>query len=731
MGAVWSAAADNVLIDPASGLREDGVAVFLSESANRQEGDSVIRNNDIVRWGLGALLLAFAGNLKPISAGIGPENVAVVVNADSRASQAIANEYIALRRIPFTNVVHLTELPKSRTVDVQAFRAQILLPVLECLYRRGVLEQIDCMTYSAGFPTVINVEKDLSATTATKEGTPPFASITGLTYFYPFVLARRPVYLKQDVNFYRRRPAQPAPSTPQPAAKLETYQRGLQLLEAKQWKAALNVLRPLAAQFKSNATIQYDLACCLARLDRRQEALTALDNAVQAGWSDRKHAADDPSLNPVKHLSRFHVLAEKMDENRSQPFTVQPTTAFSAQYQWNARGEKTASPGMRYMLASVLGLTAGGPHGVKETTKALRRNATADATQPKGTVYFINSADESAVKTSSALVSAVTALEKTRLSGRILRGELPNQSGEIAGMLITDPGFDGEEQLSTSILPGAICEQSFEVSGERERGTPPTVPHKLIRCGAAGVCCPLAAWEAGERRRPHPFIHVHYAHGCTLAEAFYQAVSRPHQALLLGDPLCQPWAKPLRIRLEHPQPNEDISGTLTVKPRVLGGPVAARRLDHYELFVDGQEKRSNEKDRFTLDTQCLAGGWHELRLVAVSQGPSETKSHVVLPITVTDEFGGIELEFVGDFHTPIRWGQSITVRATMKLKATIKVSCYGRQLGTISGPQGTLRIDSRQLGSGPVSLQASTKVAGKPTYSKPLRLRVTPPKISE
>lgn len=38
-----------------------------------------------------------------------------------------------------------------------------------------------------------------------------------------------------------------------------------------------------------------------------------------------------------------------------------------------------------------------------------------------------------------------------------------------------------------------------------------------------------------------------------------------------------------------------------------------------------------------------------------------------------------------------------------------------------------MQIDSRQLGIGPVRLQAKTRVAGKPTFSAPLDLHVTPP----
>ena len=60
---------------------------------------------------VGLVLLGLAARAP---AGGGPQNVAVVVNTDSSASKLIANEYIDMRGIPATNVVHLNGLPDFR-----------------------------------------------------------------------------------------------------------------------------------------------------------------------------------------------------------------------------------------------------------------------------------------------------------------------------------------------------------------------------------------------------------------------------------------------------------------------------------------------------------------------------------------------------------------------------------------------------------------------------------------
>src|SRR5687767_11361868 len=83
-------------------------------------------------------------------AGLGPQNVAVVVNRGSAASLAVANEYVDARRIPPGNVIYV-DVPGElvEVITVADFRRLILLPVLEQIRDRGLAGQIECVTYSA------------------------------------------------------------------------------------------------------------------------------------------------------------------------------------------------------------------------------------------------------------------------------------------------------------------------------------------------------------------------------------------------------------------------------------------------------------------------------------------------------------------------------------------------------------------------------------------------------
>ena len=72
----------------------------------------------LVLAGAAAMLVCLM-SASPARAGGGPEGVAVVVNAQSWASMAVANEYIHLRNIPPANVVYLNDVATFETIGVE------------------------------------------------------------------------------------------------------------------------------------------------------------------------------------------------------------------------------------------------------------------------------------------------------------------------------------------------------------------------------------------------------------------------------------------------------------------------------------------------------------------------------------------------------------------------------------------------------------------------------------
>ena len=315
------------------------------------------------------------------------------------------------------------------------------------------------------------------------------------------------------------------------------------------------------------------------------------------------------------------------------------------------------------------------------------------------------------------------------MKGEIADGVLPKSKDDVLGAMLGTASVKWSSSGST-ILPGAICEHLTSFGGAMRETAGQTPLSEFIRFGAAGTSGTVTEPYAIQAKFPFPFIHVHYARGCSLAEAFYQSVFGPYQLLIVGDPLCQPWANRWQIQVDNLKPNQTVSGQVVVQPKIVGVADSDALLDHYELFVDGRRGQVDLKARrFSIDTRELGDGWHELRVVAIAAGPIETQSSLVLPLHVNNGGKSVELELAGTTANKISYGEEIVVQAKAAGAPSIAVAYQGLSLGSIEGAGGSLRIDSHLLGMGPVQLQASAMLEGKTVYSKPLDLVVDYPAV--
>ena len=164
-----------------------------------REGDLVLSRVCLLLCGLGVLTAVRAGG--------GPETTLLVVNANSPLSLAVANEYIALRQLPERHVLWLDDVPPSHTTDVDAFRRRVLAPIRAHLESSGLVDQVDLIAYSAGFPyAVVFAEDERAYGLKFDVHRGEAGSLTGLTYFARQVEMRRVDYLGRQSNRYFRRP---------------------------------------------------------------------------------------------------------------------------------------------------------------------------------------------------------------------------------------------------------------------------------------------------------------------------------------------------------------------------------------------------------------------------------------------------------------------------------------------------------------------------------------------
>jgi hypothetical protein len=597
------------------------------------------------------------------SAGGGPETTVLVVNGRSALSRLVAHEYAALRDIPRSHVVYLDGVPHLGVIPLEVFRERIWGPIEAHLEAEGLQGSIDLVVYSVDFPYAVDFEDQ-------GQEAGRHASLTGLTFLIRDVLEGRPFWGLATNPYYGVAGVGGAPRALTPAER-ELSQRAYAAVQANRWAAAAEAYEAFLATYAEHDASWYNYACCLARLGRKEAALEALARAVGSGYRDAAHAERDPDLHPLRPLKGFDDLLGRMKEG-SPTFSAKPSRAYRA-------GE--GGP-----LAVQLGFTGRFGNSVPEILAALRRSIGADGSRPSGTVYFCRNGDVRSTTREPFWPALAAALEQRGRKAELVDGVLPPAKDDVIGAVIGAAGFSWASSKSR-IRPGAIVEHLTSFGAHF--GTPDqTKLSELVRHGAAGtsgtVCEPFAL----HRKFPNPLVHAFYADGCSLAEAFFQSLSGPYQLMVAGDGLARPFARFEEVRIEAPP--LPWSGTVTI-----GGGT--------ELWVDGRRLPGLE-----IDTTAFDDGWHEVRVVKVSEDPVASRSYAKLAAVVSNRGravrvkggpGGIEA------HAPGAKGYRIL--------GTDVTSADGR----FAAP----------LGPGPVEVIVVAEFEDGAARSEPLPFAVPPP----
>jgi hypothetical protein len=363
-------------------------------------------------------------------AGGGPENVLLVVNANSESSKTIANHYIALRKIPSVNVLYLDWKGSLESDTADNFRDKILVPALAAIDERQLALQIDYIVYSSDFPWRLALEPAFPG----EEFPAPFkgpASITGTTYLLSLALAKNRDIVSPDSNWY----------VPGP--------RGL-------------------------------------------------------------------------------------NEGRCTQLANVPSRGFRSRYLWDPQGNitDTKAGGRRYMLSTMLGVTQGRGNTVDEIIAYLRRSAAADGKRPQGTIYFMWNKDIRSATRDKCFDSVAAQINTIGVRAKVQQGRLPDGAKDVTGLMVGAADFDVVKS-GIAIRPGAICEHLTSAGGVLFDQKFQTPLSDFLRQGAAGASGTIAEPYAIQAKFPLPSLQLHYARGCSLAEAFYQSISGPYQILIV------------------------------------------------------------------------------------------------------------------------------------------------------------------------------------------------------
>lgn len=554
-----------------------------------------------------------------VRAGGGPENLFLVVNANSDSSKTIANHYIRLRNVPASNVFYVDWKGGTASTSAALLREKLLLPIVKEIEARQLALQIDYVVYSSDFPWRINLKGDYPPGVTFDKQLSPIASLTGATYLWQYVLKKSPAIVTLDTNWY---------------------------------------------------------------------------------------VPGDRKANMLK----------------CQAMASLPTRGFRGRYLWTDKGQRGNNPktDQRYFLSTMLGVTSGRGNSVDEVIKYLRGAAFADNSPPEGTFYFMKHGGPRSKPRHDCFDAVMTQLRTLGAKVELQKGRFPKNLAAVNGLTFGTPKYDIVGS-NVAMLPGSIGDNLTSASGVLSNAGKQTALTDLLRAGAAGASGTVVEPYAIQGKFPLPSLMLHYRRGCSLAEAYYQSVSAPYQLLIVGDPLCQPWARRPGLKVEGLESGQKVKEKIDALPKITP-PVGQmiQKTSTYDVFVDGRLRaRLPAGKNLRMDTSQVPEGHHELRIVANSVDVIESQANWIASLDFDNE-PGPAVELTSLTGTLVTVDQPVTFKAAAPGATGITIRQNFRELGEIEGESGEITLPAKLLGRGPVRLQAIAQMPPK-ADSKPAK----------
>jgi len=446
------------------------------------------------------LLLLFPAAL---FAGGGPESTLVVVNARSELSRRLAGEYVKLRDIPLDNVLLLEDVPGLGVVSMDTFRQRIWAPIAVKLKKVGPIRLV---TYSADFPYAVRFAgpKDLPQQARRIVGGQ--ASLTGVTYLIGMVQEGGSAFAGLATNpYYGIKLGSARRSSRKLNSEERTHaMRAYNASQQKQYAEACRHYEALLKTFENN-NVYYNYACCLARDRRPDDAMKALTKARDLGWRNARHTAQDKDLASLRRRPDFVALVKSMGAGRLFELLEPQPFGHDGAY-----------------LATHLAYTGFRGNSLPEVLGYLRAARGVDGKKPDGTVYFCRNKNVRSTTREPYLATLQAELKKRGRKFEVIEGVLPQGKDDVFGAVVGAAKFDWSKSRSR-IVPGAIVEHLTSTGGHF--GSPnQTKCTAFLRAGAAGSSGTVAEPYAIQAKFPNPLVHVFYADGLSLAEAFYRSL---------------------------------------------------------------------------------------------------------------------------------------------------------------------------------------------------------------
>lgn len=659
-----------------------------------------------------AIALIATSHSSTCFAGVSGENVIVVVNGDSADSRTLANHYIHLREIPSCNVIVLNDVPQGRRCELDEFQTKMLKPILNQVDARKLAPQIKVIAYSSGFPFSVNVKRHQSRlkNPGLKKVQSSVASVTGLTYFYSYILADGEGYLSLDANLYSRRDFSRNFINPFGSGEdSDAFDEATKLRRDGDFVDAAAKFEGLFKKQPLQAPLAIRASECYAEHGDYEASARMLILAVRSGWTSGRYLSDSELMRPT--LARPE-LKNLMDSLQQFPLVSQEPVEFSSLFYWSINGWPSLNPrdGVRHLMSCMLGALDPRGSTLNEAILVLRSAAQSDQTFPEGEFWFTKTGDVRSKTRFPGIVNALTWLNSVDKKGRVVTSKVPTEKGSLAGLMLGTPSMNLAGRR-WSFVPGAISDNltSYGANYETEAQTKMT---DLLHCGAVMTSGSVSEPFALQQKFPLPVMYGFYAGGASAIESFYLSIASPYQTLIVGDPVAAPFASvaPDRsgFRLGENK-NEFLVGW---KPQKLSDPKSHAIAT--ELYMDGKLLRRSKPERTkNIKVNGVPDGWWPLRLTLLSRDPMRPRS--------------VRTNW-------IRLGDSTAIPIATPMEGSVRVSCVGASeialmhhnevVTKINGFDAEIDMDPNKWGAGPVRVRPIALVDGKKVYGKAVVVNV-------
>lgn len=411
------------------------------------------------------------------------------------------------------------------------------------------------------------------------------------------------------------------------------------------------------------------------------------------------------TLSGVTSLILGGTSAQSPNQFSAESWDAQ---AFDADVPW-LHGLPSAG-GQRYRIGAMLGYTGANGNTLQEVLDLIERSAAADATQPGGTFYYVETTDAArSAPRDFAYPEAVAQMAAVGGAAEHILAVLPVGEHDCLGVMTgwADPDVDGADY---TLLPGSFGDHltsyagTFDLLGQ-------TKMSEWIEKGASATSGAVEEPCNYGGKFPHARLHVLYRQGLSLGEAWLRSMGfLPFQNLLYGDPLTAPWAQPPAVDVPG-APAGPVAGTVLLAPVALATARGAS-IAKLELLADGVLAAEGPAGgALALDTLALADGWHELRVLAYDDTPARNTGRWVGALQVNNLGLGVTLAPAltsGNLGTRF----DFTLGASGGTVAELRLLQNGRVVAA-GGPGATaLATYGHNLGAGPVRVQAEARFAG-------------------